>query len=346
MPINSNAIQRMVRGPDGKMKSVYFDSTTGQQLSDNLNGYPVTDGYTSNLRELGLDPLQSSTPEVDKPISSQVIEDVFPSKKTDHEPGDRNGLGRKADVTNNFGYISKPGWMDYASFAPGMIGMAAKGANLGVNANNVSATNEAREMLGLDDLGAKDTIKGLARGTKGQVADVGINNQNYSVGFEAMTPDDRTNLTPNEALTRANLLGGLTEEPNPAKKDTGLFSGIFDEAQSFFDSIFSDEPKDKTDYTGTDKFPGRPAPAYSAANPESYDSPIELSGIGRGSGSGSDSDRTYDGKSYSGENKGLDSPSEGKGRFGGSGLGSPSESESKGKSESKSKSDKEKDRSV
>ena len=155
-----------------------------------------------------------------------------------------------------------------------------------------------------------------------------------------MTPDNRTNLTPMEATTRANLAGGLKEEPNPAAKDTGIFSSIFDHATSFFDSLFDDEKNTGSEYTGLDRFPDKPASAYAGYTPESYDSPIETSGIGRGSGFGH-GNHSYDGKSYSGQNKGLDSPSEGGGRFGGSGLGSPDKSKDKS-----SKSDKEKDRSV
>jgi len=323
----------MVPGPDGTMQIVYIDPQTGQQV----DGSGFIDGYTQSLNQLGLNPLKDET-EKPKSTAQTVIKkdiDQHGDKIPDFSQGERRG------VLDNFGYINKPNWAGYTSLLPGPIGMAAKMGNTMVNASNVAATNKARGMMGLDDLDTIDSVKGMMKDRQGQVADVKIGDENYSVGFEAMTPDNRTNLTPMEATTRANLAGGLKEEPNPAAKDTGIFSSIFDHATSFFDSLFGDEKKDTgSEYTGLDRFPDKPASAYAGYTPESYDSPIETSGIGRGSGFGH-GNRSYDGKSYSGQNKGLDSPSEGGGRFGGSGLGSPDKSKDKS-----SKSDKEKDRSV
>ena len=320
----------MVPGPDGTMQIVYIDPQTGQQV----DGSGFIDSYTQSLNQLGLNPLKNE-PEKPKSTAQSIIQqdlDKHGDKTPDFSQGERRG------VLDNFGYINKPNWTGYTSLLPGPIGMAAKMGNTMVNASNVAATNKARGMMGLDDLDTIDSVKGMVKDRQGQVADVKIGDENYSVGFEAMTPDNRTNLTPMEATTRANLAGGLKEEPNPAAKDTGIFSSIFDHATSFFDSLFDDEKNTGSEYTGLDRFPDKPASAYAGYTPESYDSPIETSGIGRGSGFGH-GNRSYDGKSYSGQNKGLDSPSEGGGRFGGSGLGSP-----KGKSESKS--DKEKDRSL
>ena len=326
----------MVPGPDGVMQVVYIDPQTGMQV----DGSGYTDGYTQSLNQLGLNPLQTDVKEKPKGTAQSIIHneiDQHADKTPDFSQGEKRG------VLDNFGYINKPGWTGYTSLLPGPLGMVAKAGNTMINASNVAATNKARGMMGLDDLDTIDSVKGMVKDRQGQVADVKIGDENYSVGFEAMTPDNRTNLTPTEAVTRANLAGGMKEEPNPAEEHTGIFSSIFDHATSFLDSLFGDEEKNKKDapeYTGLDRFPDRPASAYAGYTPESYDSPIETSGIGRGSGYGR-GNRSYDGKSYSGQNRGLDSPSEGGGRFGGSGLGSPDKSKDKS-----SKSDKEKDRSL
>ena len=328
-------IQKMVPGPDGKMQIVYIDPFSGMQVNPPA-GF-ATDNYTSTLNDLGLNPIAPVSDKKPEDTASKVIEKVHGERDPDSQSRTN---GNQKGIIDNYGYIDRPGWTKATSFLPGPLGMASKMGNAMVDANNLGATNKARNVLGLDDLDARDSIKSFVKDPQGQVADVKIGDQNYSVGFEAMTPDNRTNLTPQEALTRSNMMGGLKEEPNPAKKDTGLFSGIFDEATSFFDSIFNDEPKtdsnSQPEYTGLDRFPDAPRSAYAGYTPESYDSPIETSGIGRGSGFGNS--RSYDGKSYSGNNNGLDSPSEGGGRFGGNGLGSPDKSQSK--------SDKEKDRSL
>ncbi len=149
------------------------------------------------------------------------------------------------DPSNNFGYFDKPTGMGLISNLPGALGIAGKGINAVVNANNVGAIDAARGMMGIGGLSTKDVLSGIAKDKQGFVANVDITNQAgktnpYSVSLEAMTPSGKTALTPDEARKRsaanpANIT--LSAKQDESKK--GIFSGV----KSFINNLFS-SPED------------------------------------------------------------------------------------------------------
>lgn len=303
MPIGPTATRRLKRMPNGLVTTVFVDAN-GVEV--NPNGYQILDSSPeADLGQLGLDPLKDEK----ETIAQEVKSDIQPSPYDRRGGGDGGSIGRGSSsrtAMNNFGYMDKPGWMGVTSFAPGPIGLAAKAANLGVNANNSAAVSQARSMIGVPDMGAVEKAKSYISDRQGQVADVDIGDQKYSVGFEAMSPDNKTNLTPNEARNRALTLGGISltdpsavkKGPETAPESRGVLSGFFSEARSFIDNMFSDVKNAVTGGT-SNSFPTAPSPA--------------------GSSGGSKGERSYDGKSYSGQNAGNDTPSE----KSGIGRGSP-----------------------
>lgn len=196
----------------------------------------------NDLKSLGLDPTISANTNEPETTAQKVKSETLdePWRKADGGTPQAGSGGFVRDATDNFGYVSKPNWTDYASLVPGVPGMVAKGVNAGWNLNNAQATEGARSMLGLDN---KDRsiggFLGDARKDKdGQVAEVAINDNRYSVGFEALSPAGNTNLTPNEARSRGLTLGGLTELPAREKEDKSFFGSIIDSTESFLNDLF------------------------------------------------------------------------------------------------------------
>lgn len=319
MPSGPLAITKLVRGPDGQLTTIYVDARTGQELSG-LGGYSIWNSQNY------LDP-EALDKEEESPAEEIIKPKVEPKEigrgGRDGAGIDTPGLGGRGIAgfsyspddsapskptrdrnteTGNYGYINKPTGIGFANMLPGPLGLAAKAVNTGINMNNVSAVNEARNRLGLPDQGLMGRIGGTLKDKKGQVADVTIGDENYSVGFEALSPTGRTNMTPQEAARRAEALKvDITETPkDQVKRDeeafekdfgkTGLFADVRNTISSIFDAVnpFDDDQQTKN------AFP---------------DAPSAMSETARGGNSGGGS-RSYDGKSYSGQNKGLDSPSE------------------------------------
>lgn len=310
-PKGPMAITKVVRGPNGTMQTIYVDAKTGQELSG-LGGYTIWNSQNY------LDPNFEQEPETEKPKETTAEKTVTEAREIgrggrDSSEGSGGFASPKGDVQNNYGYINKPSGMGFASMLPGPLGMAAKAVNTGINMNNVSAVNEARKSIGLEDQGFMGRLGGTFKDKQGQVANVTMNDENYSVGFEAMSPTGRTNLTPQEARQRMNYMGTqLTETPKEQVKQdeeafqrenpkaTGFLADVKNTISSIFDSVnpFNDDED-------LNQFPDAPTPKASA-----------FSAAGGGSGKS----EGYDGKSYSGQNAGADTPSE-RGPGPGMGLG-------------------------
>src|SRR5687768_16343649 len=209
-PTGPLAIRKLVRGPDGTMQTVMVDARTNQPISD-PNGYNIVENG-NYLDPNALAQVAPVTPtEEEKPTTAEnILDDNRQGSGSDRSPSGladpRDSVGRRG-VEDNFGYVNKPGFMGLANFMPGPLGLAAKAANVGINVNNQMATNEARSMLGLDGVGAFGNVKGAIKDNHGQVADVNIGKNTYSVGFEALSPTGQTNLTPQEAARRGALTG-------------------------------------------------------------------------------------------------------------------------------------------
>lgn len=313
VPTGPLAIRKLVRGLDGTMQTIMVDARTNQPIAD-PSGYNIVENG-NYLDPTALQQVAPTTPKEEDPsVSQEIIQDrAEGGDRGLADPRDTTAGNFNRDITNNYGYVNKPGFMSFANFMPGPLGLAAKAANVGLNVNNTMATNEARSMLGLDNT-AWGTAKGAFRDKHGQVADVNIGKNTYSVGFEALSPTGQTNLTPNEARARSLTTGlGLKEatteeakanlakmerEVHGSKKNTGLVSKTYGFAKDLIGSIF-----------------GTPAAAAQNQFPSASKSGP------RGFGGGSLGDRGYDGSSYSGNNAGQDTPSETGGASLGSGAG-------------------------
>lgn len=229
------AIPSVVKGADGKDKTVYLDIDTGEEIKD-LSGYTVYNGTeyydpdkatTDTNKDGKLDPEE---------VTASGGSSSIPTKTNDHGMTDPSG-GPKGTASNNFGYAHKPGYLGAVGTVAGMVNPFA-GATVGLvgkamNVNNMDAVNSARKGLGLSPLTGGQQLKGAMKDNKGQVANVNIGDKKYSVGFEALSPDGKTNLTYNEARTRAALAKQqITETPKnevtaaPAKDKKSLMSKV------------------------------------------------------------------------------------------------------------------------
>lgn len=254
-PVGKMARRKVVRMPDGSVSTVFIDNETGQELP-NTTGYNIIESSNYlDLDTLGLNPLSENQ----ETTSAEVKKNILPKKQGETESnfragkdvGQGGGFASRGNPLENFGYINKPDWMKFTTAAPGMLGMIGKAANLGVNANNTAAVSEARKMIGLPEQTLGEKVKGTIKDQKGQVADVKIRDNQYSVGFEALSPSGRTNLTPQEARTRGLTQGGIElatrQEQKSAdreflndfpERDRSGLSRFFDGIKSAADKIF------------------------------------------------------------------------------------------------------------
>jgi len=231
-----------------------IDPTSGQAIP-NYNIVPSWQQVKLEDYGLGLgqtppdSPITPDTPE--QAVSEQREQQGFTRNLEGGDRGNTPTGNYHRDPSNNFGYFDKPAGMGFASNLPGALGIAGKGINAVVNANNVGAINAARGMMGIDGLTTRDVLSGIAKDKQGFVANVDITNQAgktnpYSVSLEAMTPSGKTALTPDEARKRsaanpANI--ALSAKQDESKK--GIFSGIKSMAKNIFDSMFGDDEDTK-----------------------------------------------------------------------------------------------------
>lgn len=247
------AVPLLVRGEDGLNKTIYVDPETGKVVDD-ISNRNVRDQFSRNLDELGLLPKEEEKKKTGE-AKKQERRDPFPRNTAGgfEGPSGYEGIneqefsGKKATAANNYGYIDKPAAMGFASFLPGPLGMVGKAANVAINANNVGATNKARSMLGMEE---KLGIGGLVRDQKGYIGDITYQGETSPVGFEALTRDGRTTLTPDEARMRQQLAGAKEatsaetkankkefRKENPRSLISRVFGGVTDAASSVTDKF-------------------------------------------------------------------------------------------------------------
>lgn len=247
MPIGKpTAIMQLKTGPNGEQQMVYVDPATGQEVT-NPTGYAVTD--SNSLTQVN--PLQDENPNKQS-AAKQMYPRISPLESGGgRDTGASHGSNDPRNPSNNFGYVDKPGWMSMLSAAPGAIGMAGKAVNVGINANNNSAISAARDAMDVPDQSFGEKAKGLVSDRHGFVGDYHVNKDTYGVSMEAMTPDGRTALTPNEARTRAQTGTGISpatkaaSEANKALFDrqnpqhhNNFVSSIKDHLSSLLDGLF------------------------------------------------------------------------------------------------------------
>lgn len=234
-PTGPVAVAQLSRGSDGKLKTNYVDAQTGKPVND-LNGYTVFDG------ENYYDPSKVVAPDKDGKIDPDKATQAIQSIKAQGTGSTRTDAlgttpGPKATASNNFGYKEKPGFLGPAALAASAVnpGVGAAVGMLGkaYNVSNMEAVNDARVGLGLSPTSLGQRAKQAMSDNKGQIANVNIGDNKYSVGFGALSPTGKTNLTYNEAKTRAAILGKqITETPKdevttaPKVEKQGLVSKI------------------------------------------------------------------------------------------------------------------------
>lgn len=344
-----SAHRMLQRQADGSLKSVLIDDNTGQPVT-NTAGYNVTDGFFSDLSSLGLNPTNGvgATPQTGanmpgQQTTAQKVIDPQNGNGQDHSTNsDRAGSRAIArDSSTNYGFIDKPGLVSAAGMLPGALGLAGKAVNAGINANNLAATNAARTELGLPDTTGMAAAKSIVSNNQGQVANIGIGDQNYSVGLAAMSPTGITNMTPDEARMHSLLTKQPVQELTPAEAQaqqaafsaetgvtTGPFSGplkgVLNPVANFVDNNFLSPAKTFIDNlfsppaVNLDTFPSAPSPPSSNNSGGGY----------RGTSSGSDGNNsgTTTGNNANTNGQGSASAgsvgrSEGDGNFGGSSSG-------------------------
>lgn len=211
------ALQKLKRGPDGRQKLVYVDAETGSTISDKeIENYEIVSadggGYWSGLGKSAATPTETEQ-------ESVASEPNYKYSDRDKDYTASKSIGGSRKAADNYGYKKQPKLLKAAKLVPGVIGKAAAAAGVALNANNIAAVNEARRVIGLPSLSKGEMLKSVVKDQKGQVADVRINKNDYSVGFEALSPKGNTNLTPEEARRRGMALGGV-EEIGKRKKST------------------------------------------------------------------------------------------------------------------------------
>lgn len=257
LPKPPYARRKIIRGADGTPQVVLVDQQ-GNQIND-MSAYGIVDSgnyYNPGPQAPTGADNNSNAPVRTGGIASTVIDQTIRQSGGD-AAGDSNTPGSGSfgrTEANNFGYVNKPTGMGFASALPGPFGLAGRAVNTGINANNAAAVNSARTSLGLPGIGVGGAIKSTLKDNKGQVADVSIGGSNYAtpVGFEALSPEGMTNMTPAEAAARARATGSIslsTPEAVAARDQAfeaefskpGLFERVGNVATSFLDSVFGND---------------------------------------------------------------------------------------------------------
>lgn len=242
------ALQKFVRGADGKIKVMYvteqglpippaniqageFEIATNDQSKYYGQDAPAATETKANTANAGSGVTDTGTSaggsstfaDQVSGMTGKPINKFNPQAQPRMQPRNTDGSqGPNLQGDPNLtGYTDKPGWLGATSMLPGAAGMAGRAVNAGINLGNHAAVNNARESIGLDRRdGLMDTARGIMRDNQGQVADASINGEDYSVGIGekmygggGLTPQGNTSLTPNEARNRALTLGGITEIP-------------------------------------------------------------------------------------------------------------------------------------
>lgn len=248
------AVAQTITNSKGKPETIYIDAETGQVVN-NLKGYAVQDG------DIYYHPKDSDDANEDGKVDTSEVSRTVEQVRRQGGNNTTNTPGPKATASNNFGYKSKPGLLGPAAMVGGLvnpgIGAAASMLSKAYNVGNMEAVNDARKGLGLPGLSMGQMAKQAMKDNKGQVGNINIGDKQYSVGFEALSPDNKTNMTYNEAKTRAAILGQKITEtpkenvtPGPSKvKDKSLISKITGLEPGFAAKALGVEKAKKTDDT-------------------------------------------------------------------------------------------------
>lgn len=288
-PVKPKAFPQYIRGNDGKLRIIYVNEQ-GLPIPPISLQQGLYEFATNDVSQYyGQDPVESEEkkPETQVPTS---VEDQFHTNLENVRNGrplysrERNGepSSRTSFDPNSTGYIDKPGWVSATSMLPGYAGMAGRAVNAGINLGNHVAVNNARVQSGLQPRdGVMDTIRGIARDNQGQVGDVNINGEDYSIGIGSkyhggggLTPQGNTSLTPEEAHRRGSMFGITEIDPRqmysgsipgtePQSRDiAGILSGAFSGLRDFFGGLLTSPqtaqaPQAATAQSVFDKFQDR-----------------------------------------------------------------------------------------
>lgn len=232
------ALQKLVRGLDGRQKLVYVDLVTGQEVPyKNIADYEVIGDSGKYYNPVAGDVNKPTEEEPEDTKKKSTPEKEGGTGREAKELGEKIGSKYTSSSVNSHGFVEKPGFVKYASALPGTLGLAGKAVNVAWNAKNTEAVNQGRVEAGLDPLSSKDTIKGVVRGQNGDIARVGINGQQYTVGYSPLDAQGRTTLTPGEARVRSLLTGGMTELTEDQKAAKAAADTITGKAKNVVSSI-------------------------------------------------------------------------------------------------------------
>jgi len=282
------ATRRIIRNPDGTTRVVYVDSRTGREV--NPKGYTVIESTNTMQPQV--------TPGVNTPQEPKDKTMTDTVRGVDSSRGDANiqsasQTGEKALTKTGQTYIDKPGWAGMLGFLPAPLGTIATVGNLGINANNVAAVNDQREMLGFAEKSTMSNLGGTLMDRNGYIGEAAVKNGAGTtsiapVSFEAQDKNGRTAYTPNEARMREQVSQNLTEA-NQAQTDaaiksfkeenpqTGFLSGLASSAKGLFANIFGTTPAAPTgglaaSIGNPSAFPTAPqAPTNSSGSPDDRD---------------------------------------------------------------------------
>lgn len=241
-PAKQKAFQTLRRNAQGRPELVYVDAAGKVIPYAQINNYEVVTAGNEYYSPTAPKEEKKKEPETKvKKLLKQ--EDSHPlgwnreTNKVDDLKGTSSG------PADNWGYVNKPGIMGLTNHIPGALGMASKLVSTALNANNNEAMQQARDSMDVPEQSKGQQFKNTIKDQHGQIGDFKLNNgRTYAVGFEAMSPDGRTNLTPQEARMRS--VGSITEETR--QKAGGILSKGADIISNVVDTIFGDETKPMT----------------------------------------------------------------------------------------------------
>lgn len=235
------ALKKLVRAPDGTLRVVYVDARTGKEVNP--------EGYTVIQSDNTIDTTQvKTTPNVAaKTTETKTDESLAKEINTDWKhtgENDKPNLNDSSTSRNAYGYYNKPGWMGFASFVPGPIGLVGKLGNLGINASNTEAVNNQREALGFTPNSTAKNILSTVFDQQGYIGELSVPNSTgipsvAPVSFEATDSNQRTAYTPEEARLREQLANA--QEATKAQQQAAIetFNQQFPEQQSFMSRLAS-----------------------------------------------------------------------------------------------------------
>lgn len=183
----------------GQTRTIYLDMETNKIVT-NLTDYSVLDDGGGLYLPGGVPASYGGTGAPDDTRDNATGSGTNLLNTPSREKTDNAGVAPpERTAENNYGWAKKPPILSILGKVPGFVGLAAKVANLAINANNVEAENAARADLGMAPVTGFAQAKEMVKGADGYLGEADVNGSKIGVSIDGKpTAEGKPTLTPVE----------------------------------------------------------------------------------------------------------------------------------------------------